>query len=129
MNYIVNKILRAGNNHEKEYIVTVDKKISSEFIRKMSNGVPILDTVTQKCKVEEINEITFRITLTQGLNRQIRRMCDSLGYEVRKLRRVRIMNILLGDLKKGAFRSFTKAEFKELNYLIQDSSKTEEASI
>lgn len=126
---IVNKILRAGNNHEKEYIVSVDKKINDAFVHKMSNGVAILDTITKKCVVQKINERTFKIILTQGLNRQIRRMCDQLGYEVTKLRRVRIMNIALENMKLGTYRSFTENELAELNRLIQDSSKTEEASI
>ena len=126
---IVNKVLRAGNNHDKEYIVKVDKRINASFISKMSNGVPILDTVTQKCTVSKIDDYTFQIILTQGLNRQIRRMCNYLGYEVRKLKRVRIMNILLDDLKVGEYRNFTKQEFSELNRLIKDSRKTEEASL
>ncbi len=126
---IVNKVLRAGNNHDKEYIVKVDKRISASFISKMANGIPILDTVTQKCTVSKIDDYTFQIILTQGLNRQIRRMCNYLGYEVRKLKRVRIMNILLDDLKVGEYRNFTKQEFSELNRLIKDSSKTEEASL
>ena len=92
---IVNKILRARNNHEKEYIVTVNKLISPQFIKRMSNGVPILDTITRKCEVEQINKYDFRIILTQGLNRQIRRMCEYLGYEVTKLKRTRIMNLSL----------------------------------
>lgn len=122
---IVNKILRARNNHEKEYIVTVDKPITSEFIYEMSNGVPILDTVTRKCKVDRINHHTFRIILTQGLNRQIRRMCEYLGYEVTKLKRVRIMNISL-DVPVGKWRDLTAKELKQLNYLVSDSNKTVE---
>ena len=125
---IVNKILRSKNSHEKEYVVTVNKPITDEFIQKMSNGIPILDTVTDKCKVEKINNLTFKITLTQGLNRQIRRMCDYLSYEVTALKRVRIMNIELANLKVGAHRSFSDSEIKELKNLIQYSSKTEEAS-
>ena len=125
---IVNKILRAGNNHEKEYIVNVNRKITQAFIRQMSNGVPILDTVTKKCRVERINDFTFRIILTQGLNRQIRRMCAHLGYEVTRLKRVRIMNIELGNLKRGKYRHFTSEELKEINRLVADSSKTQEAS-
>lgn len=121
---IVNKILRAGNNHEKEYIVGVDRKITQAFIRQMSRGVPILDTITQKCKVEKIDDYTFRIILTQGLNRQIRRMCTHLNYNVKRLKRVRIMNIKLGNLKKGAYRHFTKSELFEINHLVVDSSKT-----
>lgn len=126
---IVNKILRAGNNHEKEYIVTVDRKISTQFIKKMSLGVPILDTITKKCSVRKINDFTFNITLTQGLNRQIRRMCTYLGYEVKTLKRIRIMNISLGKLKVGEYRSFTSTELQEMLLLIEDSSKTMEASI
>lgn len=125
---IVNKILRAGNQHEKEYIVNVNRKINQAFIRQMSNGVPILDTVTKKCRVERINDFTFRIILTQGLNRQIRRMCSHLGYEVTRLKRVRIMNIELGNLKRGKYRHFTSDELKEINRLVADSSKTQEAS-
>ena len=120
---IVNKILRARNNHEKEYIVRVDKPITPKFLEKMRNGVPILDTVTKKCEVEQIDTLQFRIVLTQGLNRQIRRMCEYLGYEVKKLKRVRIMNIKL-DLPIGKWRDLTDAEMKELAQLLQDSSKT-----
>jgi 23S rRNA pseudouridine2604 synthase len=120
---IVNKILRARNNHEKEYIVTVDRMITSDFIRKMSNGVPILDTITRKCEVDAINKYTFKIILTQGLNRQIRRMCDYLGYKVTKLKRVRIMNIEL-DLPVGAWRELTEKEMKDIHFLLSDSSKT-----
>ncbi|HEY6143810.1 MAG TPA: 23S rRNA pseudouridine(2604) synthase RluF [Flavobacterium sp.] len=125
---IVNKILRARNNHEKEYTVTVNKLITDRFIEKMSNGVPILDTVTRKCKVEKISSTTFKIILTQGLNRQIRRMCEYLGYEVTALKRIRIINISL-DVPVGRFRDLTDAEIKELNQLIEPSSKTEEASL
>ncbi|WP_346854363.1 23S rRNA pseudouridine(2604) synthase RluF [uncultured Draconibacterium sp.] len=125
---IVNKILRSKNNHEKEYIVSVNRKITQAFIRQMSNGVPILDTITKKCKVERIDDYTFNIVLTQGLNRQIRRMCSYLGYEVSRLKRVRIMNIKLGKLKKGEYRHFTKDELNEVNRLVADSSKTMEAS-
>lgn len=126
---IVNKILRAGNNHEKEYIVSVNNKITSQFIKKMSNGVPILDTITKKCKIRKLDDYTFNIILTQGLNRQIRRMCDYLGYEVKTLKRVRIMNIELGNLKTGKYRHFTNNELKEIMRLVEDSSKTMEASI
>ncbi len=119
---IVNKILRARNNHEKEYIVTVDKKITQDFIDKMSNGVPILDTITRKCRVEQLNKDTFKIVLTQGLNRQIRRMCEYLGYEVIKLKRTRIMNITL-DTPIGEWRYLTPKELEELKTLIQDSRK------
>ena len=125
---IVNKILRSKNSHQKEYIVTVTRKISDDFIRKMGNGIPILDTITEKCKVTKINNHTFNIVLTQGLNRQIRRMCDYLGYEVRTLKRVRIMNISLKNIKIGEYRSFTSQELKEIERSIADSSKTEEAS-
>ncbi len=125
---IVNKILRSKNSHEKEYLVSVNKPITNDFIQKMSNGIPILDTITDKCKVEKINETTFNIVLTQGLNRQIRRMCEHLGYTVRTLKRIRIMNISLTNLKVGKYRSFTKEELQELQNLIENSSKTEEAS-
>ncbi len=125
---IVNKILRSKNNHEKEYIVIVNKKITSEFLEEMSNGVKILDTVTHKCKVEQLNDTTFKIILKQGLNRQIRRMCDELGYVVYGLKRVRIMNIRLDNLRPGQHRPFTPEEFQELERLISNSSKTEEAS-
>lgn len=126
---IVNKILRAGNNHEKEYIVTVDNKITEKFIKNMSSGVPILGTVTKKCKVEKISEKVFKIILVQGLNRQIRRMCSHLGYNVLKLKRIRIMNVSLGNLKAGDWRELTTDELKEINSMISTSSKTEEASI
>lgn len=120
---IVNKILRARNNHEKEYIVQVNKPIDKDFVKKMSQGVPILDTVTRPCKVEQLSRVRFKIILTQGLNRQIRRMCEYLGYHVQQLKRVRIMNIHL-DLPNGKFREMTKEEFRELNNLLADSSKT-----
>lgn len=126
---IVNKILRAGNNHEKEYIVTVNKPITDEFIKGMSNGVPILGTVTKKCLVKKESKNSFRIILTQGLNRQIRRMCEYFGYEVKKLERVRIMNVSLGNLKIGSWRYLTKKELAEINRLTENSLKTEEASI
>ncbi len=125
---IVNKILRARNNHEKEYTVTVNKTITDRFIQRMGNGIPILDTVTKKCKVEQISQFVFRITLTQGLNRQIRRMCEYLGYEVTALKRIRIINISL-DVPVGRYRDLTDEEIKELNTLIEPSSKTEEASL
>jgi len=125
---IVNKILRAGNNHEKEYIVSVDKPITQEFLQAMRNGVPILDTVTQKCKVMKEEENVFRIILTQGLNRQIRRMCEYLGYEVETLQRIRIMNITLRELPMGTWRNLTEAELKEIYRLSESSIKTEEAS-
>lgn len=120
---IVNKILRASNNHEKEYVVTVNKPISQTFIQRMSNGIPILDTVTKKCHVEKLDSHTFKIILTQGLNRQIRRMCEYLDYEVQTLKRVRIMNIRL-DVPIGQYRELTKNELKELNKLLEDSTKT-----
>ena len=120
---IVNKILRARNNHEKEYYVRVNKPITEKFLEKMRNGVPILDTVTKKCEVEKIDTMNFRIVLTQGLNRQIRRMCEHLDYEVKKLKRVRIMNIKL-DLPVGKWRDLTPQEMNELNGLLEDSSKT-----
>jgi 23S rRNA pseudouridine2604 synthase len=125
---IVNKILRSKNNHEKEYIVRVNRNISSFFLKEMAKGVRILDTVTLPCKIEKIDDRTFNIILTQGLNRQIRRMCLELGYEVRTLKRVRIMNINLGGLKPGKYRHFTKPELEDLLKLVDDSSKTEEAS-
>ncbi|MCX8523720.1 23S rRNA pseudouridine(2604) synthase RluF [Chryseobacterium formosus] len=120
---IVNKILRGKNNHEKEYLVRVDKPLNSKFLEKMRNGVPILDTVTKKCEVERIDNMTFRIVLTQGLNRQIRRMCEFLGYEVIKLKRIRIMNIKL-DLPIGKWRDLSEDELSTLNLLLEDSSKT-----
>ena len=126
---IVNKILRAGNNHEKEYIVSTDKVINDDFIKKMSNGIPILGTITKKCKVEKVSEKVFKIVLVQGLNRQIRRMCEYLGYEVTKLKRTRIMNVELGNLKQGDWRELTEDEIKEINKMISSSSKTEEASV
>jgi 23S rRNA pseudouridine2604 synthase len=123
---IVNKILRAGNNHEKEYIVTVDKPINDNFIERMSNGIPMLGTVTNKCKVEMQSTYVFKIILTQGLNRQIRRMCSFCGYEVRKLKRVRIMNIGLKNLKLGEWREFTPQELDGILKMVATSSKTYE---
>lgn len=120
---IVNKILRARNNHEKEYIVSVDKPVTADFIKRMSNGVPILDTVTKKCKVERISRFEFSIVLTQGLNRQIRRMCEYLDYNVTALKRIRIMNVSL-DIPAGTWRDLTKEELAELNRLTSDSAKT-----
>ena len=114
---IVNKILRAENNHEKEYIVSVDKEITQDFIQKMSNGLPILDTVTKKCKVEKIDIKTFKIILTQGLNRQIRRMCEYCGYDVLKLKRIRIMNIEIGNLQIGKWRYLNDDEMKIIGSL------------
>jgi len=119
----VNKILRASNNHEKEYIVTVDKLISQTFIERMQNGIPILDTVTKKCKVEKMSNNEFKIILTQGLNRQIRRMCEYLNYEVTSLKRVRVMNIKL-DVPVGKYRELYPEELDELNNLLKDSTKT-----
>ncbi|MDP5121980.1 MAG: 23S rRNA pseudouridine(2604) synthase RluF [Spirosomaceae bacterium] len=120
---IVNKILRARNNHEKEYIVTVNKPITGDFIRKMGDGVPILETVTRKCKVQQMSKNQFRITLTQGLNRQIRRMCEYFDYHVTKLKRTRIINVSL-DIPVGKWRNLTPAELKEINRLSADSVKT-----
>ena len=120
---IVNKILRARNNHEKEYIVSVNRPINRNFIQSMSNGVEILDTITKRCFVKQLDSKKFKIILTQGLNRQIRRMCESLGYRVKSLRRVRIMNINL-DVPTGKYREFTKEELLELNKLLKKSSKT-----
>jgi len=125
---IVNKILRAGNNHEKEYTVTVDKPINHDFITKMGNGVAILETVTKKCFVEQQDKNRFRIILTQGLNRQIRRMCEVLGYNVTKLKRLRVMNIKLDGIAVGKWRYLTNDEINILNSLVADSIKTEEAS-
>lgn len=119
---IVNKILRAGNNHEKEYLVEVKYPITKSFIEKMGNGVPILDTVTKKCFVEQVDKYCFRIILTQGLNRQIRRMCEYLGNGVLHLERYRIMNINL-DVPSGKWRYLTQNELNEINELLADSSK------
>jgi 23S rRNA pseudouridine2604 synthase len=125
---IVNKILRAGNNHEKEYIVSVDKPITPAFLKKMSQGIQILGTRTKKCHVEKVNDYTFNIILTQGLNRQIRRMCEALGYAVKTLRRIRIMKVTLGNLKSGHWRNLTRSEVQQINKMVAGSSKTEEAS-
>lgn len=119
---IVNKILRARNNHEKEYVVTVNKSIDGRFIQRMSNGIPILGQVTRKCYVEQLGPKKFKIILTQGLNRQIRRMCEYLGYRVLTLKRVRIMNIAL-DVPIGKYREFTEDELTELNSLLSSSKK------
>lgn len=119
---IVNKILRSRNNHEKEYIVHVDKKINADFVNKMSQGIPILETITRPCKVKKIGEHRFKIVLTQGLNRQIRRMCEYLGFRVIRLKRVRIMNIKL-DTKVGEYRNLSANELKELHQLLSTSSK------
>ena len=120
---IVNKILRARNNHEKEYIVSVNRPINRKFIQTMSNGVEILETVTKNCFAKQMGPKKFKIILTEGLNRQIRRMCESLGYRVQSLKRVRIMNIKL-DLPVGKYREFTKKELLKLNELLENSSKT-----
>jgi 23S rRNA pseudouridine2604 synthase len=125
---IVNKILRAGNNHEKEYYVSVNKSISDDFIQKMGNGIPILGAVTKKCLVEKVSDKVFKIILTQGLNRQIRRMCEYLEYEVTKLKRTRIMNVELGYLQTGDWRELSDEEMSEINKMISTSSKTEDAS-
>jgi 23S rRNA pseudouridine2604 synthase len=124
---IVNKILRAGNGHEKEYMVTVDRSIDIAFINNMRNGVRILGTLTNKCFVKQEGENRFRIILTQGLNRQIRRMCEVLGYRVTSLKRIRIMNISLSDLAPGKWRFFTPAEINGVNMMLQNSSKTADA--
>ena len=123
---IVNKILRARNNHEKEYIVSVNRPVTKSFIQKMSGGIPILETVTKKCEVEQTGKFQFRIVLTQGLNRQIRRMCEFCGYEVTALKRVRIMNIKL-DVPVGEWRYISDEEMDELNQLVSDSLKTNDA--
>ena len=119
--FMCQRMMRASNRHEKEYKVTVDREITDEFLEKMAAGVPILDTVTRPCKVRKIGKYTFSIILTQGLNRQIRRMCEALGYEVKDLLRVRVMNIRLGSLKEGEYRELTDAELEELYEMIQDS--------
>ncbi len=121
---IVNKILRAGNNHKKDYLVKVDKPITQDFLTKMAQGVPILDRVTRKCELVEINPYMFQISLIQGLNRQIRRMCEYFGYEVVKLERIQIMNIKLGNLGQGNWRDLTHAELEGLFDLLEDSEKT-----
>ena len=122
---IVNKILRAKNKHEKEYHVTVDKPITHEFIQQMSKGVPILNTVTRPCEIKRIKDYEFKIILTQGLNRQIRRMCEYLGYRVKKLKRIRIMNIKL-DIPLGEWRYFNDQEFSELKMMLSKSSSVHE---
>ena len=111
---LVNHILKASNYHEKEYVVTVDKPIDNEFVQKMSSGVEILNQVTRPCKVTRVNKHTFHIVLTQGLNRQIRRMCESLGYKVQKLKRIRIINIHLGNLPMGQYRNVTDEELAQI---------------
>ncbi|MEZ4979264.1 MAG: 23S rRNA pseudouridine(2604) synthase RluF [Chitinophagales bacterium] len=125
---IVNKILRARNNHEKEYIVSVHKPITKDFVERMSNGVPILDTITKKCVVRQTSKNEFKIILTQGLNRQIRRMCDYLGYRVVSLKRTRIMNINL-DLKVGKWRHLSDKEMRGIYSLVENSSKTHDSAI
>jgi len=117
---INNRMMRARNHHEKEYLVEVNRPVTDEFVRKMGAGVPILDTVTRKCFIEKTGTCTFRIILTQGLNRQIRRMCEYFGYEVKKLHRIRVMNIELGDLKPGEYRHLTPSEVAELDRLTQE---------
>lgn len=119
---LVNKILRAGNKHEKEYVVTVHRPITPDFVRGMANGVPILGTMTKRCKVEQLSTFVFRLTLIEGMNRQIRRMCEHFGYEVRKLERTRIMNIRLGALQVGQWRNLTERELGELMASIEHSS-------
>lgn len=121
---IVNKILRAENAHEKEYVVTVDKPLSGRFAMRMERGVPILGTVTKPCKVKIQSKFVFKIVLTQGLNRQIRRMCEFLGYEVKKLKRTRIMNVDLAGLKVGQWRDLTEKEMAEINKAVLHSKKT-----
>lgn len=120
---IVNKILRSKNNHGKEYLVTVDRLINPDFIQRMGNGIPILDSITKKCEVKALGNHTFRIVLTQGLNRQIRRMCEYLGYEVTALKRIRVMNILL-DIPVGEYRDVTPEELKEMKRLLEQSPKS-----
>lgn len=119
---LVNRIMRAGNYHEKEYLVTVDREVTEEFLRGMRQGVPILDTITRPCQAERTGKHSFRIVLTQGLNRQIRRMCEYFGYHVTSLKRIRIMNLTLEGLSPGAFREITKKEWKTLQEMIQGSS-------
>lgn len=121
---IVNKILRAENAHDKEYVVTVDKPISERFLERMSKGVPILGTITKPCKVILQSKFVFRIILTQGLNRQIRRMCEYLDYDVKKLKRSRIMNVTLASLKSGEWRYLTESEMAEINHAVVHSRKT-----
>jgi 23S rRNA pseudouridine2604 synthase len=119
---IVNKILRAHNKHEKEYVVQVNKPITHDFVKRMQNGIPILDTVTRKCTVKQTHKQEFRIVLTQGLNRQIRRMCEYLGYRVTRLKRVRIMNVNL-DTKVGQWRHLTTKEVKDIQRMVKSSKK------
>lgn len=123
---LVNKIMRAGNAHEKEYMVSVDRPVTRGFLKAMSEGVPILDTVTRPCEIKAAGPRSFTIILTQGLNRQIRRMCEALGYQVRSLKRVRIMNLRLGNLKTGGYRKVSPAELKTLIELLEDSRNISE---
>jgi 23S rRNA pseudouridine2604 synthase len=123
---IVNKILRAGNEHEKEYLVTVDKPVTDQFVKAMASGVPILGVHTKKCKVSIESKFVFRITLIQGLNRQIRRMCEHFEYEVLKLERVRIMNLNLKGIPLGEYREMKKHELENLNDLLKNSKQTTE---
>ena len=125
---IINKILRAGNNHEKEYIVLVDKPVTHDFITRMGNGVPVLNTISKKCEVTKTDKNEFKIILTQGLNRQIRRMCAHFGYKVTQLKRVRIMNVNMEKLPVGKWRDLTQKELDIIFELITDSDKTEDAS-
>ena len=126
---IVNKILRAGNEHEKEYIVTVNKAITPEFVKRMSSGVPVLGEKTKPCVVRQLGSRSFKIILTQGMNRQIRRMCDYLEYNVMTLKRIRVMNIALGNLPVGKWRNLSFTEAEEINRMVSGSVKTEEASV
>ncbi len=119
---IINRIMRARNSHEKEYLVTVDRPVTEDFLSGMAGGVPILDTVTRPCEIKKTGKYEFTIILTQGLNRQIRRMCEVFGYKVKELRRIRVMNIRLGNLKPGEYRTLTGEELKELYRLLRDSS-------
>ena len=120
---IINQIMRSANRHEKEYKVTVDREVTRDFLNRMAAGVPILDTVTRPCQVQKIGKYTFSIILTQGMNRQIRRMCEALGYQVKDLVRTRILNIRLGNLKEGEYRQVTDEELNELYENIRGSSK------
>jgi pseudouridine synthase len=121
---IVNKILRAENAHDKEYVVTVNRPLTEQFVQKMANGIPILNTTTKPCKVTMQSKMVFNIVLTQGLNRQIRRMCEYLGYEVKKLKRTRIMSVRLAGLKVGQWRDLSQSEVDDLHMAVVDSSKT-----
>lgn len=123
---IINKIMRAVNRHEKEYKVTVDRAVTEDFLEQMAGGVPILDTVTRPCRVQKIGKYAFSIILTQGMNRQIRRMCEALGYQVKDLVRTRIVNIELGNLKEGEYRRVSDGELDELYERIRDSSNVPE---